>query len=544
AANTQYSSPAVESSCNNDDPSPLAGGCNPHRNRIDVPPELLIIILQASLPILNPHSLLEYEMEMYLKNLSLLRLVSRRWRDLVDDTPSLWPVLCSTIPRMVNQTSITRSGEAPVIVYFGSSHITFGRGHSDEHPDGFTELVGSIRDRWKVVWVRMRAAPDAWEYLNSPAPMIEAVHLKWSYPYRPLNLELLGGETHNIRYLDLDCVRIPWSRSEFRGLKHLELSYADGEGLTMDVILDVLANSSDMEYLSINSTAFPVSAAPFLHPIHLPHLRTIKLTNLPGPRIFPLLRHIEAPHCQIIHVIESEPGTNEWLDESIGLFEPLLREMHKRAGGSRLDVAPHSLDWRACLEPWMGNELGFNVSLRSNSFASLLRWVERVVDEADLEDLQMHIHISGETTLADPEVTSILRRLRSVTALHARSQPENGRETVRLLCNPDNPPLPILASLRLLRLDFEDMPAEELLQVLQTRSDGHCNQGGPRKLPDLKVVAELKAQARPVPSKSLPFTAITQIRSLAGVNFTFNRAATSQNGTLAIVWDNEEGVPK
>ncbi|KAG9024859.1 hypothetical protein FS837_005159, partial [Tulasnella sp. UAMH 9824] len=180
AADTQYSSAAVESSCNNDDPNTLAGGCNPHRSRIDIPPELLIIILRASLPILNPNSLWQDQVfEMYLKAIRLLRLVSSTWRDLVDDAPSLWAVLSSTVPRRVNQTSITRSGEAPVTVYFGrSSSSAFFRRDGDKHPDGFTELAGSIHDRWKVVWVAVLAEKDVWEYLDSPAPMIETVHLR------------------------------------------------------------------------------------------------------------------------------------------------------------------------------------------------------------------------------------------------------------------------------------------------------------------------------------------------------------------------------
>ncbi|KAG9024858.1 hypothetical protein FS837_005158 [Tulasnella sp. UAMH 9824] len=548
-ANTKYSSAAVESSCNNDDPDPLAGGCDSCRNGIDLPPELLIIIFQAFLPIVNQTSLWQTEIcKCYMKNLSLLRLVSRTWRDLLNDTPTFWTILSSTVPRIVNQTSITRSGEAPVIVHFGRSPtmILGGQGGSDEYPDGFTELVGSIRDRWKVVYVQELAARVVWEYLNSPASMIETVHLHVRYSSRPVTLDLLGGEIHNIRYLNLHSVKIPWSRSEFRGLKHLGLLNADERGLTMDVILDMLANNPDLESLKISWTAFPVSTAPFSHPIYLPHLRTLELTGLPGPRLFPLLHLIEAPHCQIIKVeAKYGPGSDEWLDKSLGFFESLLRELHKQCGGSILTVCHSYVDWRTRVIPWWG-EPGFEVQIWSNSFVSLLRWVERVVDEAALEDLLMKVYISGENRFLDPEFAPVLRRLRSVAEVYAGSDPENGRETVRFLGNPDHNPIPILLSLRLLRVAYEDISAEEVLQMLRTRFAAHCNHGGPRKLPDLEVVAELAVDAQPVPIKSLPFAVITQIRSITGVKFRFNRHKEGWNriGTCAIVWEDEEGVPK
>lgn len=148
------------------------------------------------------------------------------------------------------------------------------------------------------------AALTVWKYLRSPAPILETVRLR-SHPWsgdRSEGLELLGGKTHNIRQLHLSGYIVKWDLCAFRGLKHLRLAYADRYRLTMDVILGILADSPDLEDLYVHSMNFPVSTAPSLYPIHLPHLRTIELADLPVNVAFPLLCHIKAPHCQSIRI--------------------------------------------------------------------------------------------------------------------------------------------------------------------------------------------------------------------------------------------------
>ncbi|KAG8954802.1 hypothetical protein FRC00_005702, partial [Tulasnella sp. 408] len=453
--------------------------------------------------------------KLYMESLYSLRLVSRTWRDILDSTPSVWVVLTSTFPLTVNQASITRSSGAPLTIHFGDMN------DSSVQPDEFIELVGPIRDRWKVVCVDEDAVPTVWNYLTSPAPLLETVRLRT----RPMSgaprqgLELLGGETHSIRQLHLYGFIVHWDRCTFRGLKHLGLASADRYGLTMDMILNILAESPNLESLYIDLMKFPVSTSFPLHPIYLPHLRTIELMFLPGNIVFPLLRHIEAPNCQMIKIqAENVRNNDEWVGESMGSFEPLLRKMHEKSGRSQLDVSPSYVDWKTPFKRGSGKHgcCSFEVQIRIFSFISLLRWIERVVNGGDLEGLEMRVYITGENRLPDPEITSILGRFRNVTEIYAYHGPENGREVVRLLSDLDDSPIPLLFSLTVLHIDYEYIAAEEILLMLRTRLTAHTNKGGRSQLPDLDVVAELAVEARPEPIKSLDFATIAQIRAIAG----------------------------
>ncbi|KAG9041320.1 hypothetical protein FS837_012419 [Tulasnella sp. UAMH 9824] len=538
ATRTQCSPAAVKSPCNKDG--------TPHRSRIDVPPELLIIIFEAFLSIVDPMSLdWKGACKEYIESLFSLRLVSRTWRDILDDTPSVWVVLTSTVPLSVNHTNITRSGGAPLIIHFGDL------GDSFVQPEEFAKLVGPIRDRWKEVCVDEGARTAALKCLTSPTPMLETVRLHTYLRSGAISqpLELLGGETRNIRHLDLHGSIVNWNRSTFHGLKHLRLAYVDRYGLTMDMILEILADSPDLEYLYIDSMTFPVSAAPPLLPILLPHLRTIELLFLPGNVIFPLLRHIEAPHCQRVRIqAENVRNTNEWVEESMGSFEPLLREMHEKSGRSQLIVSPGFVDWKAPFKRGSDKHgyRSFEVQIRSDSFVSLLRWIERVVGGGDLEGLEMKVCITGENRLPDPEITSILQRIRNVTELRAYQGPENSQEMVRFLCDLDDNTIPFLLSLRVLHIDYEYIAADEILLILRTRLNACADDGGSSKLPHLDVVVELPVEARPEPTASLDFAIIAQIRAIPGVTFTLTRPWEYRDtaGMCAIVWDDERGVAR
>lgn len=533
AASTHCLPAAVASSLKHRGSDASAGGCTQHRNMFDLPLELLIIIFQSFLPDVNPNHVRVWRdliCRIYLKRLYFLRLVSRTWRDILDDTPSFWIVITSTVPHTVNQTSIARSGDAPLTVYLGYRAL-----------EGFTELVLPTRHRWKVVWTDEHYKSKFWEYLTSPAPMIETVHLERRSATSD-GFNLLGGETHNIRNLDLHKIQIQWGPSMFRGLKHLGLFESGGEGLTTDLIFEVLANSPDLEYLTFAFSEIQVSATSFFHPISLPRLHSLALKDL-GNVVCHFLCHIEAPNCRMIEITtyHLEATTNEFLEEHFEPFESLFRELHTKSRNPKIHVKPDCMEWYEPRRP------GFRIYASSDSFPPMLRWIERVVDWADLEGLEMEIEIAG-TVLQDPEVTSILRRLRNVTKLSACRDDNNSQGTIRLLSDLDHNPIPVLPSLKVLHFVYQGVIPEEMLQIVRTRFAAHLNHqegGGPRKLPDLEIIADIPSPVSLMPIKSLDFAVITQIRSIAGVRFTLNWLGVprEEDGMLAVVWDDERGVP-
>ncbi|KAG8893094.1 hypothetical protein FRC00_011048, partial [Tulasnella sp. 408] len=375
--------------------------------------------------------------------------------------------------------------------------------------------------------------------------MIETLHLPSNYD-PPTALELLRNETHNIRHLDLTYTKIHWARSMFRGLKYLGLCGCGGDGLTTDVILDILANSPDLEDLKINSMTV-LESDTSSNPIVLPHLRSIDLQGLRGDLVYHILRYIEVPHCQRIK-IQTTSGSElvQLLEQSIVLFEALFRDLHKESGGSQLSAQSGMLQWyTGDINPSNREHTQsfFTVRTRLPSFAPMLRWIERVFGRADPEGLEVTIRISGETVLQDPEITSVLRRLRSVTTLWASRSIRNSRETVGFLGNLDNDLIPVFPSLKILRVFCNDVTPEEIFEMVQNRFTAHPNQGGRGKPSDLEIIAETIPVTTPrMPVGSLSFAVITQIRSMAGLRFTLvkRRASTWRGGMLAIVWDNEQ----
>ncbi|KAG8939287.1 hypothetical protein FRC04_006727 [Tulasnella sp. 424] len=204
----------------------------------------------------------------------------------------------------------------------------------------FLQLLGHTRDRWKVVWLEKYSPNIVPLYLASSASLIETVRLS---NYGAPSFHLLGGKTQNLQHLDLNYVSIHWDRSSFRRLKSLRLCGNVGEGITTDLLLEVLENNPSLEDLKVVDVDILLSETPSRAPIRLIHFQSIELKSL-GPDILDrLLRHIEAPHSQAISVHGVyNPAFNFsfTLDESLRLFEPALSELHKKNGSSKFHARP------------------------------------------------------------------------------------------------------------------------------------------------------------------------------------------------------------
>ncbi|KAG8910954.1 hypothetical protein FRC01_006026 [Tulasnella sp. 417] len=291
----------------------------------------------------------------------------------------------------------------------------------------------------------------------------------------PTTFNLLGGETRNIRYLDLLLfdVIVPWTRSMFCGLKDLRLSASAGEHeeVTTDLILGMLAGNLDLEVLKLSWANIQVSPTPVAHPVLLPHLRSIALEFFAGNVVTHFLHHIEAPHCRkILLRANSVPTTNEFFNKAIGPLEALIQEMHKKSGGSKLLEFGRSLAW-GIYEDLPFNELDtfiFKIPATSTSLVFILRWIERIAEVADPKGLEVDMSIWSGRLLQDPEVGPILGRLRSVTKINSSCSDEDSQNVVHLLSNGlSQSSIPFLPSLKVLHISYEEVDPEEILQVVQ-----------------------------------------------------------------------------
>lgn len=405
----------------------------------------------------------------------------------------------------------------------------------------FLQLIGHTRDRWKLVWVDTCFHNIISEYFASPAPLIEMVHASDGIG-EPVHL--LGGETQNIRHLDLHEFEIRWDTSSFSRLKVLKLQGSVGETITTGLILDMLASSSELEHLKLHDVGIELSITPLSHPIRLDSIRSIELRYLEARVLDQFLRHIDAPHCEAVVIeVEYEPIVDESfiVDDSLRLFEPLFPRIHRKSGGSNFYARGRRMSWRSRKKTV--NERGhpyFYIVTLSTSFISSLRFVERVLDNAGPEGLEVGIDIDGRDALQDGETVEVIRRLRSVTQIFASSRAENSQKVLQLLCNARQLSLPALPSLRVLSIRRTDGGVKELLRMARARFT-HPSQSSFR-VPNLEITVDLAGLIEVVPCRDLDFAAVTQIRSIDGVTLNFRFDQTG-DGMLAAVWDDDADGP-
>ncbi|KIO27489.1 hypothetical protein M407DRAFT_23302 [Tulasnella calospora MUT 4182] len=111
----------------------------------ELPPELFALVLQFSLPWIEPMEWIWKRDECipYIRELYELRRVSTTWRDAIDGTSSLWMLVSSSWPRDVIDAALSRSAAAPLIVHHIPPPWDFTSASSD-----FIGLLSPHRSRW------------------------------------------------------------------------------------------------------------------------------------------------------------------------------------------------------------------------------------------------------------------------------------------------------------------------------------------------------------------------------------------------------------
>ncbi|KAG8910224.1 hypothetical protein FRC01_006454, partial [Tulasnella sp. 417] len=163
-----------------------------------------------------------------------MRLVAKRWQEIIDGTPTFWTFVLSILPPDVNEATVLRSGNGLLAIVYVLTPRTGGYLSAKD----FFASWAHIFPRWSAY-----RGPLLSEYLAKPAPHLEKVILKGSESGDE-PLELLGGSATSLRHVDLSHVSIRWKAGLFTRLKVLKLvkiSYLRVHSLEvsgMDVITD------------------------------------------------------------------------------------------------------------------------------------------------------------------------------------------------------------------------------------------------------------------------------------------------------------------
>ncbi|KAG5647807.1 hypothetical protein DXG03_007729 [Asterophora parasitica] len=344
--------------------------------------------------------------------------VSRHWRAIALDSPSLWGNLVFTRPKW-SEEMLKRSKMASLIVKADLTCIT---------PRIFEAVRLALLHGPRIHDLQLRAASATIERLLSrdlelfEAPMIHSLSLSVPRITRfgsdegfTIPSTILSGETPYLRRLDLDKCNISWESALLQGLTHLKIhDVTTAARPTTQQLVDALERMPRLEVLDFRD-ALPLSpetatsdALPEGRIIDLPVLNHLAIVST-VPECSNLIRHISVPTGARVHLscsgtetsgsdfsgimkVVSNPRSSSYLTSEDCVSErKIVRVLHV------LYEAPLSLVVRGWSKPLLPNEAHIRAT----------------------PDIQLHLswHHSAQTQV-DDIATSLCK---SIPIAHLRS---------------------------------------------------------------------------------------------------------------------------
>ncbi|KAG8947608.1 hypothetical protein FRC00_009017, partial [Tulasnella sp. 408] len=212
----------------------------------------------------------------------------------------------------------------------------------------------------------------------------------------------------------------------------------------------------------------------------LVHLKSLTIDQMDGSAIDYIVRRIEAPNCIQFQLAYDGERTEDYdpsllLDSALALFEPLLQDLVHRMPNPYLSIDSDSLFWGQHASPSFESDLTpfFHLGIEEVPFLAVIRWVDRVVDPARSDrgpgqwPLVGSLHVPSTTPLADPEIASHLKHLKSVTQISAEVSTVDIRQLFEILGEAG--PEPWFPYLRHLNVHAYRWEARELLEMIRAR---------------------------------------------------------------------------
>ncbi|KAG9041809.1 hypothetical protein FS837_011704 [Tulasnella sp. UAMH 9824] len=445
-----------------------------------LPVELLAKVLLLALPLPDTNGLAyPNACTDYMRSLYKLRLVSRTWKEFVDSTPGLWALVSWEFPDHLNISNMVKSRNEPLVV--GCSRRT----KWGEEPVSclrFLQLVEPARHRWQVVWLDYVLPEGLSSYFADPAPMVEAIHLRYTLdsPHHEA-FPLFGHHVSNIRYVNLTYNTLHPSPSPFRNLTSFSLCPLWGGGVAIEWITEVLRASPQLERFCLTNLELqiPASSLP-IEAIDLPYLNGLRLYEIDGRAIDYIMRLINAPNCTQLQVYCIGRDADDYdpsllLDSGLTPFEPIIQNIMSTMLAPLVSIDADSIEWGDYTPPdWDSDRTQFcHLYIRRASFLAIIRWVERVVESTRLSSgpgwsCVGSFNISSTALLENAEMASRLKHFKSITSIVATEPTVDVAQLLQLLGEAG--PEPWFPCLQNLTVHAYGWKAQQLLEMLRTRS--------------------------------------------------------------------------
>ncbi|KAG8920113.1 hypothetical protein FRC01_000910 [Tulasnella sp. 417] len=409
-------------------------------------------------------------------NIYSIRLVSRWWKELIEENPVFWCHISTAYPTQVNQDSLRRSKDHPLNI-----HASQASGETTEACEDLLRLVQTQSHRWLSLEVVMNdPLPEALalSILCSPAPHLQnlTVSLPASqFTYHPL-VNLTSGTAHHLKSLRLFGVPIAWDFGLVAGLELLH--YVDNHDHFLPDAVELLTRTPLLRHLVLSldegeelNNAGPVSPRASIHSlVTAPSLEILDLNFLPLPTSIQILTSVLMPACRRLS-LAFRPGSFADLleiEEALDQFLPKIRQTVRSSIDTTVVVYCYgSYQWTASNSSSKDVfDLSFTVfELPMDHF---LKWITRISngDKLSLRVVMGTMDLTAWDALARCEdVTELIpmfddREGELSTFLKSLSNPVRGSEGQLTWCFP---------GLRKLRLEFAPGDLLDVFSMLNKR---------------------------------------------------------------------------
>ncbi|KAG9039018.1 hypothetical protein FS837_001075 [Tulasnella sp. UAMH 9824] len=372
-------------------------------------------------------------------------------------------------------------------------------------------------------------------YLGAPLPLLQTIIVKsvcyTSSEYQPL--ELLGGDTSNLRSVKLSRVAIRWPTGNFVQLKYLKLKDVTYDSLTAQPLLDALRASPGLQVLKLIRMRGKEIPQPS-PTITLHHLKHITLYNCALSLVECILGGIQAPSCTglTLSILDQRSlDVPHFLDVTLKPFHPILRKLHRLHGGSEVILDFRGFEWHTG-NHW--DEEGLSMYMESFNDPTLTEWIDRTLKgESGLMIVFGHGGTFSEAVLRS------VAPMRCVTKVAIGKSWDIGSvgSVLQFLSKPltTSASLPSLPCLQELYLPPKGWNTRDLLEMVQAR---FCTLGweATERTPLTIDVVKWGLWGRGGPGLPLDLATLVNIRKTSGVNLGGRK---HPEGTLALVWNDE-----
>ncbi|KAG8961875.1 hypothetical protein FRC05_005667 [Tulasnella sp. 425] len=346
-----------------------------------LPVELLTSILNLRFPDTDDRNRSRKDMaELY-----DLRLVSKLWKEVVEDTPTLWTrVSVPDFPTTVVLDCLRRS-KCHLL------RISIGRyGHrknsSDTHIKHL-DLLQPHSHRWRTLTYNASIRPlidyqRIKDFLESPAPMLQSISADLS-AFRPVRtVNLAGGQAQALKHLRLTDVLLPWSSNLLHGLDTFVLWIQDT--ISVEEIVNLFTKSPALRSLRLDgrgaeglNNAMPIAES--TPDTTAASLEDVTILGYPPHFTSHILSHVSMPNCTSLSLSAdfTTVGDLDILGNALAQFMPRIAEALSLDGRTRLLVSwEFTYEWSSSLEY---EPFRFSFGFSGLTLESVIEWIRNLV---------------------------------------------------------------------------------------------------------------------------------------------------------------------